>query len=367
MQYFFNDISPIGKSTIVPPNWRYVKDSLTSNVATVKSYYNSRVISVKNNHFLVRLLTALGVSFNHHVERYHQIVEAKALQYSMGFKMTSSVYKGALFKGIFFGENSVEILVATDELFNPYIAYDNWKTQKAVTCVYHNRSDLDLNLPNGKKTGTDEGISVFAINIPLLAVQFKAFIEETYKNFVLDNSNNILHPASHFIHMYVLPGMLDSLLDIALFNRAYNLAVGRPMSSSIKDHPFYLKDYTDMIDKIYLEQINYFKNSNKDFHSVLRTFQGYSGSFEKILELPRVASTRQVVWTEPLARIRAIEFMTKLTTNGGYTNNASDMISFVRTLRYYNNDQNLRQSIPADYREDLDISIINAFGREILN
>lgn len=360
MQYFFNYSSPVGKSTIVPPNWRFVKDGLNRNLKTVVEYYNSRVMSVKSDHLLVRLLTGLNVSTALHIERYHQVVEAKCLQYSSGFKLTSSISKGALFKGVFFGHNNLEAIVATDEVFNPYEAHANWKTLKPVKCVYHNKSDLDLLLPNGKTQSTDEGLAVVSVNIPMLAIQFRGFLEETYKNF--QERNDILHPASHFIHMYVLPGMLESQLNIALFNRAFNLVTGRPMSESLKKHPFFISDFGEMVDKVYLEQIKYFQKSSHLFESVLRTFPTATGTFEETLTLPSVASTRQVVWTEVIARIRAIEFLAKLTPDNGRKNNASEMNSFLRMFRYYSNDKTLRQAIPEDYRIDLDRSISNTFG-----
>lgn len=359
MQQFFNEISPIGQSTIVPPEWRYIKDGLTRNLDTVREYYNTRPLAVKSNHFLLRLLTALGVPMSHHIERYHQIVEAKALSYSMGFKMTSSIYKGGIFKGVFYGENSSEVIVATDEIFNPYDAYKNWESLKPVTCLYHNRSDLKLLLPNGKTTSSDEGISVFAVNIPMLAVQFRAFLEENYANYKQDPNNNYLAPGSHFIHMYVLPGMLESQLDMSLFNRAYNLCMGSPHSTTTKEHPFYITDYSMQVDRMYNEQIKFFKHSNKDFRSILKTFKCISGSFENALRLPKVVSTRQVVWSQVMARIKPLEFMVALAADGGRRQNASDMNDFFRMFKYYSSDNALRHAIPKEHMYDLDRSIIN--------
>lgn len=359
MQHFFNNESERGQAVIVPPSWRFIKDGLTRNHSTVKSYYNSRVMAVKSNHLLIRLLTGLGVSFTHQIERYHQIVEAKALQYSMGFKLTSSVYKGSLFKGVFYGENSTEVLVATDEVFNPYDAYANWKELQPVKCVYHNRSDLTMLIPNGKTTGTEEGVSVISINIPMLAVQFKAFVEETYGNFI--ENNDLLHPAAHFIHMYVLPGMLESQTNIALFNRAYNLLMGRPMTRSLKDHPFYITDFRTEVDKYYAGLIGYFTTHDKDFKSILKTFSCMTGSFDDALRLPETASTRQVAWTDVIARIRAIEFMAGLTLDSGRRKNAVTMNSFLRMFLYYSNDAALRHALPYEYRIDLDRSISNVF------
>lgn len=358
MQQFFNSTSPVGQSTIVPPNWRYIREGLERNLNTTVDYYNSRPMAVKSNHFLLRLVTSLGVSFSHPLERYHQIVEFKALTYSMGFKMTSSLYKGSLFKGVFYGEGSSEVLIATDESFNPFDAYENWRKYRPVRVLHHNKSDLNMLLPNGKTTGSDTGISVIAINIPMLAVMFKAYLEEEYRDF-LNDPNNTLAPAAHFIHRWVLPGMLESQTDVALFNRAHNLTTGAPHTEAYRQHPFYLTDYTLGVDAIYKEQINYFRTSGKTFKDVLRSFHGLSGSFEKIMRLPSVVSTRQVVWSEVVARIRVMEFVTSLLKNGGRANNGEVLNDMYRMFRYYSSDNTLRSALPEDYMRDLDRSIEN--------
>ena len=358
MQQFFNSVTPVGQSTIVPPNWRYIREGLQRNLATTVDYYNSRPVAVKSNHFLLRLVTSLGVSFSHPIERYHQIVEFKALPYSMGFKMTSSIYRGSLFRGVFYGEDSSEILVATDESFNPFDAYDNWRKYKPIRVLHHNKSDLGMLLPNGKTSGTDSGINVIAINIPMLAVMFKAFLEEEYREF-LNDPNNTLAPAAHFIHRWVLPSILESQTDIALFNRAYNIALGVPHTEANRQHPFYLTDYTMGVDAVYTEQTRHFKGSNKHFKDILRTLHGLSGSFESILRLPNVVSTRQVVWSEVVARIRALELVTSLLKDGGRSNNGEVLNDMFRMFKYYTNDDALRSVLPVDYMRDLDRSIEN--------
>lgn len=360
MQYFFNTNSPVGQATIVPPSWRHIKDGLTRNYSTVMNYYNNRVMAVRSNHLLIRLLTGLGVSYSHHIERYHQIVEAKSLSYSMGFKLTSSLYRGALFKNVFYGENVTEVLMATDEVFNPYEAYDNWKTLKPVKCVYHNRSDLDLLLPNGKTSGTEEGLAVISINIPMLAIQFRAFLEETYKYFLEDNA--LLSPASHFIHMYVLPGMLESQLDIALFNRAYNISIGRPMTQATKQHPFYITDYSVEVDKHYTKIVDYLKTNDKDFKSVFETLQAFSGNFNEILRLPEIASTRQVAWTEVISRLNCIDFLTSVTQDKGWRRNAASMNMFKRTFTMFASDATIKHALPNEYKYEIDRTVSSIFN-----
>lgn len=358
MQQFFNSVPPVGQSTIVPPNWRYIREGLERNLNTTVEYYNSRPMAVKSNHFLLRLVTSLGVSFSHPLERYHQIVEFKALGFSMGFKMTSSIYKGSIFRGIFYGENSAEVLIATDEEFDPFEVYDNWQKYSPVRVLHHNKSDLNFLLPNGKSTGSDTGISVFTINIPMIAVMFKAFLEKEVVDFKKD-PNNTLAPAAHFIHRWILPGMLKSQTDVALFNRAFNIATGTPHSEANRAHPFYLTDYKLGVDAVYNDLVNHFKGSNKHFKDILRSFHGLSGSFEQIFRLPDVVSTRQVVWSEVVARIRALEFLTTLLKDGGRSNNGEILNEMFRMFKYYSSDNTLRSALPVDYMNDLDMSIDN--------
>lgn len=355
MQYFYDGRDGVGQGTIVPPGWTYARDGLERNLKTIKDYYYNRPYAVKNHHILVKLLTTLGVPYTLNLERFYDIVDGRALQYGMGFKMTSSLYRGAFFRNAFYAGDTLEVLIANNESIDPYAVYKNWRTFQSVKVIDHPKSDLGMLLPKGKETSTGDGIAVIEINIPALAIQFKAFMEDQMNR----TSGGLVSPqtTAQFIHMFVLPNMLDSHLNIALFNRAYNLVTGRPMSEAYIKHPFQLVDYRREVDSVYKTQIDYLKTGERDFKSILKTFQCLDGSFIKCLQLPGTASTRQVVWTEFIARLKAMDFMTDLSVSHGRNRNTSDLNQFFRQVKMFDQDKVLKHSLPIDLYDNVRIML----------
>lgn len=345
MQHFFNFLHPVGQNALRPVHWPYAEAGLSKNLNTVKDYYSIRPFAVKSDHILARLLNNLGVPYNHSLERFYDIIDSRALALSSSFRMTSSINKGVMFKGNFFGEDSDEVLMATDDSFNPFYVFNNWKNVSAVKVLMHPKSDLGFTLANGKKSGTETGISVININIPMLAVQFKAFLKDQKENFIdkgLDSKT-----VAQFIHMYVLPNMLDSQLDLVLFNRCYNLVTGAPMGSAIRKHAFYLTDYAKQVDSTLNETIEYFRNNDKHYKIILKSFFAVTNTdFEKLFVLPDNAPTKQILWAELLARLKVIELLVKLSPNAGNKLNRSENNLFLRTLKLYENDGSLLNVMP---------------------
>lgn len=355
MQSFYNSGDGIGQSTITPPGWLYAKDGLERNLKIVKDYYHNRPRAVKSQHILVKLLTTLGVSYDLHLERFYDIVDGRALQYGMNLKMSSSLYRGAFFRNAFYGGNTLEVLIANNESIDPYYVYQNWRTVQSVRVIDHPKSDLDMLLPNGRMDSTGDGIAVIEINIPTLAIQFKAFMDDQMKR----SAGGLFSPqtTAQFVHMYVLPNMLDTHVNIALFNRAYNLVVGAPMSVTNQKHPFYLTNFSRDVDKTYKILVNYFKDTDRDFKSILKTFQCLNGSFIDGLVLPGTASTRQIVWTEFIARLKAMDFMTDLSRSRGRARNTSDLNQYFRQVKMFDSDKVLQQALPRELYNDVQLVI----------
>lgn len=356
MYNFFNTTTEIGQNVLSPAKWNYAKSGLLQNLLRVQDYYKNRPFAVKSQHILARLLNSFPISYNLSLERFYSLVDTYGLRISVGYKMTSSIFNGKIFNDIFYGEGIDEILVATDESFNPYRVTDDWINVSAVRVLAHPNSDLRLLLPNGKNFGTETGLAVISINIPMLAVQYKAFLE--YQNKRLIEENMSTHTTAQFIHMYVLPNMLKSHLDVALFNRAYNLVVGAPMGDTTKKHAFYLTDYTGVVDDVYEEIVDYFKRVEKPYNIMLKSFFTITEeSFETLMLLPDNAPTRQVMWSNLLARLRAMEFLLKLSKSHGNTSSRSENNNLNRILQYHDSNKLIETLLPENLLRDVRLQL----------
>ena len=335
----FNSPDIYGQGSLSPAGWPYIDNGLKRNLETVKTYYYNRPFAVKSNHLLIRLLNNLGVPFNYNLERFTDIIDAKAFYLAMSMKMSSPIYRGNIFRDVFYGGDIDEIIVAIDDYFDIEYVTKNWKKVSALTVIYHPKSDLNLMLPNGKYIGNESGTAVIGLNIALLAVQYRAFLLE--ERLVMDR-NETPKSTAQFIHMYVLPNMLDSHLDIALFNRAYNILTNSPMGLSYKKHVFHVVDYSNQIDKVYSYLIDYYKSSDKHYKSILKGFPIPNGrNFDHALQLPDNAPTKQSIWTNVVARLPALDFLVKMAKDNGNKLDRTTNNMIVRYFKLYENDKAL--------------------------
>jgi len=351
MQSFFNTRSVVSYGILRYAKWNYVRAGLLRNLETTKNYYYSRIFSVKSNHFLSRLINTINVSHNHELDRYYDIVDAKANVIAAAMRMTSSLQRGSMFNGVFYGPGCPEIIMTDLDSFNPFEIYKNWKTVSAVKVVMHSRSDLNLLLPNGKQTGYETGLAVITVNIPMLAVQYRAFAADQMYMDKTDGTG--LQTVSHFIHRFVLPNMLPSHLDYCIFNRLSNLVNGAPMGEASQKHPFALVDYSSLCNDVQLEIVSDMKDKEREYKSILTTIPAITKqSMTDVLELPANAPTRQITWAQVLSRINALQVMIKLGGAGSVGRNMAILNEFGREFKQYQQDRSIEGFIPRDLYYD---------------
>lgn len=345
MHSIYSNQSTIAYGTPKNPNWIYVKNGLLANLKTVIEFYRKNPMAVQSNHFLVKLLQSITIPQSQHIERYYNNVDALSLNLSMALKMTSSIFKGHLFDGVFLGKNNYELLIAHSDGFNPNEAHSNWKNLRPVEFLSHQRSDLGLNLPDGINTGVEEGLAVYVIDIPLLAIQYRAFrINERLLNSI-DTSKSVMQ----FIHMYVLPNMLYSYLDHAIFNRISALELGKPFGESKKQHSFFLTDYSDKITHVQIDILNLLKKENKTFDGMLKSIPMIvKNNADDLMALPDIALTRQCLWSLVLSRLPELLFLVKLSKESIGNKNQSEVNRIVRYFQNYKSDNLFRTMLPID-------------------
>lgn len=350
MQYFFNEIDAASLSQYRSPTWDYARNGLLSNIEKARDFYRTQAISVPAQHILVRMLDALGVNHEYNLERFADIIDARALNMAMAFKMTSSVSVGTLFNGTFYGKGSREILIGINDRFDVLEADKNWKSVRAVKVLLTTRSDLSTVLPDGKAYSFNDGVSVIAINIPLLAVQYRAFLNNQFRSPFFQTGDALT--TGHFVNMFVLPNMLYSQMDMILFNRFYSLLTGAPLQTNNWRPPFYQVDYSKYVDRYFLRLIDYFGKSKRDFRTIMNILPMVGAqNFREGLRLPDFASTRQIFWAEVLTRIDAVLLLTKLGPNSGTLLNGSDINYFLREFNLLDQD-NIFGTAPEDIREE---------------
>ena len=341
--------------------WSNLQAGLQRNLNTVMQYYRTHPMAVESDHLLVRLLQSIDIPLSQNPERYQDNVQAMSLNLSMALKMTSSIYRGQIFPGTFYGPECPEILIADNDDFDVDVATKNWVEQVPVRVLRHPITDLGLKLPNGRDNSTDSGIAVLVINIALLACMYRAFRlaeVERCAEFQEGEQRSIMQ----FIHMFVLPNIMPSHLDHVLFNRLHHLAMGAPIGEARRAHSFPLIDWTQKLDHVDDLLLEVLEKTGKDFRGIMREIPCVSVSnVDALMRVPDMAPTQQVVWSLSIARLPILDFLMRVSKGGASNRNRQEVNYVLHQIRSYRRNS-MMKVLPPDVMADVqfDISQIEA-------
>lgn len=339
MQTFFNRLYNLSGAAPISHGWEYCEKELKANLAAIETYYKSRRMAVKSNHVLCKMLNSLGVSLSHHPERFYNIVSSRMSSICMANKFTSPIHRGKIFAGVFYGAGVQEVIVADDAYQSPYEILRDWKNYKAIEVIEHPVSDLTCHLPKGLNQSYETGRAVIKINVPGLALQWWCFIQEEASK--LDNPEELdsLQTTAMFVHRYALTSMLESHLDVALFNRIVNKVLGKPMGEKAYGLPFYTTDLSKRVDDVYKKAGKVAYDDTKSFQKVMNSFPlAFKKSVSDLMELPDIAPTRQYLWVEMVARLKCLEWLTAAIPDAGKAASSQDRNRLYRALKTFSVD-----------------------------
>jgi hypothetical protein len=353
MYQIFGQTSVPSNGIAIPPSWHFVQTGLKHNLDRVLTYYRDAPLSVKSDHLLIRLLQSLNIPLSLTLDRYMANVENIALNLSMVFKMTSSIYRGQFFENVFYGGN-YELLVASDATFDIYKAQQHWEQLSPVTVLRNNVTSLDMRLPDGSVTDTRGGISVLLINIPLLALQYRAWMLRELA--LAEQNGNGIRPVTAFIHGYVLPNMLGSQLDQVLFNRLKLMVDGGTPDGPVHQaHPFVMTDYSDRLDEAQKQLVMLLHRSQQlNFGQMLQAIPSVNKTnLLQVMHLPDLAPTFQLMWALSIARLPCLAFLFEMAPGGPAQKNRQIMTKILSEIRNYRRNS-IMKTLPPSMQQEID-------------
>lgn len=312
--------------------WENERAGLKRNLARIKDYYRRNPTIVPSQHFLVRLLQSIAVPHSINTERYYDNVVLLSNRLSSLLGMTSSISKGKLFKNTFYNGSHEILLSITERIFDIEEVNKNWKDISAVKVVSHPVSTLDLMLPDGRQETVETGIAIISIDIPLLALQYRAFcIEQEYLN------NGAQLTIMQFIRMYVIPNTLDSHLDYVIFNRIKKLYFKEPIPNFQQSHPFILVDYSNQVDGVLIRVLSVLEKQVNSFSKILLTLPAITNEDQSYLnDFPSVAITRQIGWALVLSKISVMGFLASISSTEETNVNVGELNRFINFITINN-------------------------------
>lgn len=334
-----NSLTTFIKGTVKFPEWEYVRKGLQLNTRQAIDYYRHSAYSVKSDHEIIKLLASLDTSVDMELMEFYKRVDSKALMVGQQLGFTTTMSVGKVFNNVFFGKHSKEVIIITDEPFDVKYVHDYWMDCCPVRILKHGFDYID-NFPLDG-TVDSNSISVFTINLSMLAVQYRAY-RQWQKTYVNERTGR--NSIYHFVYSYPLNNMRYDAIDHAILNRLIKIRNGLPTNDNQTKHPFHVTNFTMKCDRLLLMINESLMNMKRDLGNVAMTIPLVNmDNVYQLLKLPDVNDSRQINWAIYIARIEMLLFL--MSYPGVMEQNTGIINALKYELRSYLRDGTIRQVI----------------------
>ena len=328
---------------VKPPKFALVNRTYNNGIEKVREYYQTRSFVVKSQHILAQALT-LGIPpLSYDIWRFLDLSYSRAEAVSRRLKMTSSLIYGKMFNNQFFSEDCQEFIISETHLFDVDLAVKNWKEIRPVRVIEHPFTDMSLNLLNGNKTVNNRGVCIVSVNIPLLYLQYRCYIESKEGN--IDGVSGF----HAYISRYALPNMLYSYADISIFNKLIRRQHAEQDDIVVKKPHFIFPTNESLLNTVLLEVLDKIKNSKLTYATMLANIPSirFENAKDSLL-LPDLAETRQVYWLLMRSRLRMMKGLIDIGGEVSYPKNTHYLSEIKIQLKRLLSQRVLQSLLPYD-------------------
>ena len=270
--------------------------ALKNNVQKLKHYCRTNHSKVQGSNVLIRLLHSLPIALYDDVQFYYDSIYDIRNDLASALRIANVANKGRAHREVLFA-NSLELPIALSDGryqadYTKLVLERGWCDLAPIRFIRHSCSDVRMERFNG--VTTQAGLSVYLVDIPLLALQYHCWsLEERQK------PEGERYSLQHFLAMYPLPNAVESWVDIAWLNRCiakaeYESYSEKPPVSGLPIHFALNHRYMENG----CDEIAYrMRMGGKSYADLLRLCRvPFAGTTEELLRLPDVYLTEQIRW-----------------------------------------------------------------------
>lgn len=305
-------------SGYVFPELLYVRRTYIRLIEDVKSYYRRNPKYVDPKNVLGNILLHIPLKPDMDDAAYAGYVEDTGDSLIKAFGLVASNSRGSSFrKGMTLGKSTSEVIISHSDSFDTKQLRQGWRDLTPFHYLYHSRTDLNLPIMNNQTPG--RGYGVAALNLPMLAVQYRYWLRHN-----LDKDTPQKESVYRFIGSYVLPNAINSYLDIAFFNRLARGAQGIGSPTYPTPHPFYLTDLTPRVNRLIATVNGSVGHRSRDIEQLAWVTPMLSGdNLFTTAYLPKDPVTRQNEWAIVLARLPYVKYLVSQALADGRTDRSA--------------------------------------------
>lgn len=347
MLELFYSKTPIKFTSKTYPRFTEIQKNVLEDLNELVMYYNDSNYYLKNNHLLVRLVMLIVPNPELELFKFIKTVESNINRIVKILDMSNPLHTGRVHNGIFYGDNSNEILISVENRIPIEHIIDDWKRIESVKVIYHEDYTLDLDLPNGSNRFNMDALSIFEINILALALQYKMWYME-----IVNDLDAISNNAS-FISRYVIPNILYSHLDIVIFNRLVAIYNNIDLPNRDFKHPVDIRNPEHLIDRMLAYQLKYLEDKSIDYGQFLYNIPSFnSDTLLDQLSNTNYPDTKQIRWCKLLSTFNIIQNVILIAGPKSYSNNKELITRLKQQINIVKRDKTYLNILDTDTLND---------------
>ncbi len=341
------------RGAITIPGIQFLKRGIDVDIEKTLRYYRTYPTMVLNDHLLVTILNSIQIRLDLPYNEFVDRVYDQSQQLSAAMKLTSPIWRGGVrTKSTFYNNTVLEIITTLSYDIDLDVAVKEWLNLQPVKVCRHPFTDLSMAIPNGKYPyPSDKGVAVVNVDIPMLALMYRRWYEEESK---VKDGSDAMPTVTSFISMFVLPNMLFTHFDLAVFNRMDYIQRRIQPDAFRRVHPFVLIDYTRFMDAWIKELLKVLVDSTLDIPmTMVQTPLFFHRDLFRLFKLPDYVQTRQIDWAILVAKIPLIRFLLNLDDAAGGRWNKHLKNLLMIDLRDLYSDKIYFNGLPASLKEEV--------------
>lgn len=268
----------------------------------VAAYARGSGKSVTNQHILSRLVDLITIPMTGLLDRYMDEVRDRALTIAEVLQVTTPVSYGVIHRTNQFYTGADEVIIFDDDEFDWINAKDLWMTWQPVKILRHPFNCLNPIIPDGSIIVPEKGLVVVSINVAMLMVQYRMWME---------TDGRVGKTKDQFLYSYPIVNAMYSHIDMALMNRMMALWTQKPLEKFKIFYPsIALTDIHSRYDTCVMRHMKDLHRKSARLAMLLDNLLAIDNrTMSEALTMPSIAPTRQVKWATILARLEIMEFL----------------------------------------------------------
>lgn len=342
-----------------PATLTALKRRLMVNIGRVMRYTRTEVHAVPSQHILVRMLNDLNVDTTLDLFEYHRLVSLRADRIARSHGLTMHAHRGQVSASRFYGQGVSELLLYVDEDVDLLTVEKDWKKLTPLKVHGHPFNGCDLRPLDGKAY-TGNGLAVLSIDILVLAIQYKCWLDVQRKAGV-----DFLGTPQQFVYAYPLANALVSHHEWAIVNRLSAIYLGTSLQRGFNNPwPFYLRNMTTELDNYLFNRISFFRTRSMRFEAMLKNVHlPVTRSLWELVSFPDMPLSRQNEWAWVMSRLPVLMFLIRIDYDSGSAANMKELSNVRKRMRQLRMDRTLDHALGRTHSFEvwryIDLEILN--------